>query len=490
AAEWDTMSLSLVPQAFALLHARHPALLSSVASQLRRETSAVWGPGDLTRVVWACARLHLAFFRHRDDALFRDASCKALSRLPEFPAGVLTQAIWAFATAGPPEVASHFFPRAAESMPGAALSAYTTAHLAMVVWAFAATQFRPVELLEEIGEAVPGKPKYNSQDVTMIAWSYATLLAPQRRVFEFLARAAVRSVGSFNPQDLANAAWAFATTGEHAPDMFDAIGDEACARVSEFSCQHVAMLLWAFVTIRHRHDRLFGVVGGCARVDRGSWHSAKLLAYALAGLPALGARLGSAETTSRVAAEIVEAWLHRRQTGVSEEDDVHTVHDAVFPWVDAAVAGWREVEEALSVQRQRLVALERSAVFAAILPPAPSAMDTPTVREYQAAVQAIGVRGLGSVHTWRFLRGVGLARADPQLAHLARKARARAQRHRLGQATGRGERANWCFWRGQVRARSGPGGERRSVEEPGRLQSSAVLGYREDPRTVRAWWRS
>merc|ERR1719444_704986 len=125
----------------------------------------------------------------------------------------------------------------------------------------------------------------------MIAWSYATLLAPQRKVFDFLATATVRSVRHFNAQDLSNTAWAFATAGESSPEMMDAIADEACQRPADFNCQHVAMLLWAFVTARHRHEGLFKVVGEIAAVDRSSWHSAKLLAYSLAGLPKLNAEL-------------------------------------------------------------------------------------------------------------------------------------------------------------------------------------------------------
>merc|ERR1719203_1592184 len=44
---------------------------------------------------------------------------------------------------------------------------------------------------------------------------------------------------------------------------------------------------------------------------------------------------------------------------------------------------------------------------------------------------------------------------------------------------GRGDRANWCYWRARVRV-VGPDGSELAVEEPGRLQNSTVVGYRED----------
>jgi len=483
-ADWDPMSLSLVPQSFAMLAARNTDLFATVSVQVRRETSATWLPGDVGRVVWACAKV-----LHRDDALLRDCSCKALSRLPESTPSILAQTIWAFATVAPPDVASHCFPYVAEAMRGPGLETHSSAHLAMIVWAFAAVLFRPVELLEEIGDTVAAKSSNcNSQDITMIAWSYATLLAPQRRVFEFLASAATRTVRAFNAQDLSNTAWAFATAGEHAIEMLDAVADEACARPSDFNCQHIAMLLWAFVTIRHRHSKLFAVIGALACVDQSSWHSAKLLAYALGGLPRMNEELGSRETTLKVASDLVEALLRRMREGTGETDDAHTVHDGVFPWLGAVEdgaelqdpEGWRVINDAVSVQRKQLVAFTRSPVFESILPARLTAYDLNIVREYQCAVQALGVRGLGSVHTWRFLQEIGLQRASLELARLATRTRESQPPRPAGQGeAGRGDRANWCYWRARVRVVD-PNGSEQVVEEPGRLQNSTVVGYRED----------
>lgn len=130
---------SKVLQSFATMAVRDTALADSIAGQVRRELSASWPPADISRVAWACARLS-----HRDDAFFRDASCKTMARLSEATPLVLTQSIWAFATAAPAAVTSHFFPKAAEAMmEGDALLDHSAAHLAMAVWSFASVLFRP-----------------------------------------------------------------------------------------------------------------------------------------------------------------------------------------------------------------------------------------------------------------------------------------------------------------------------------------------------------
>mmetsp|Transcript_3647 Transcript_3647/g.13394 ORF Transcript_3647/g.13394 Transcript_3647/m.13394 type:complete len:867 (+) Transcript_3647:204-2804(+) len=479
---WDPMSLSLVIQSFASLAAQHPKLVASISAQVQSEMSSVWNPSDVARVTWACAKL-----LHRDDGFFRDASCKALARMPETTPTVLVQTVWAFATVAPASVTSHFFPHAAEAMTASGMAEYTAAHLAMVAWSFAAVLYRPVPLLEVIGDAVPLKgEQMNSQDITMVAWSYATLLAPERRVFDFLSAAAVRSIQNFNAQDLSNTAWAFATAGANATEMMNAIADEACSRPRDFNCQHVAMLFWAFITLKHRHDRLFTVIGELARVDQSSWHSAKLFAYALAGLPRLQAALGSEAATLRVAAQLVDAMEARARKGDGEPDDVVTIHDAVYPWLEAIergagqmdVATWRELDQRVGQHREHLQALTLAPMFDAILAIEWWVYDEPTIREYQGAVQALGLRGLGSVHTWRLLRDIGLGRAA-QAELAARGAAARAQDGGNAGSGGRGERANFCFWRASVEVPDGCGGSHR-VEESGRLQNSSVVGYRED----------
>eukprot|EP00971_Amphidinium_carterae_P217991 4327621-Amphidinium_carterae.1 len=60
----------------------------------------------------------------------------------------------------------------------------------------------------------------------MLAWSYATLLAQQRGIFDFLSNKSLVLLPKFNAQDLSNTVWAFATAGESSPELLAAIGDE------------------------------------------------------------------------------------------------------------------------------------------------------------------------------------------------------------------------------------------------------------------------
>lgn len=483
---WDPMSLSLVPQSFAMIRAAHPGLLESISAHVRRESSATWGPNDVSRVVWSWAKL-----LHRDDALFRDASCKLISRLPECSPGVLAQTVWAFATVAPRETAeAHLFPRVAAVMRGPGLKEHSPAHLAMAVWAFAAVLFRPVELLEEIGNVLPQitERHLNSQDISMTAWSYATLLAPQRSVFGFLAAAAPAAAHDFNAQDLANTAWAFATAGEYNAPLLDALGDEACSRPQDFNNQHTSMLIWAYVTLKHHHGPLFALAGSSAQVDKASWSSGKLLAYALAGLPRLHADLGDRASTLRVAGSLVSSLLERERCGLGEADDAHTVHDAVYPLLGPTASelldpeAWREVEAMVAAQRRRLASLARSPAFDAVLPGASAEVLTynvDEVREYQCAVQALGLRGLGSAHTWLLFQEAGLRRGGKELATPAVEGLKRPEPLRPGQEPGRGERANRCYWQVRLSA-PGPDSVRRSAEGAGRTLSSTVVNYREE----------
>lgn len=486
--EWDSMSCSLIPWSFAVLRAKHDKLFNSVVDKVRASTSATWPPGDLARVCWSMAKV-----LHKDDAFFRHASLRAVSRISEFRPGELTQTIWSFGTLAPAEATAHLFPQAEQVMSGGALEEYTPQHIAMVVWSFAAILFRPKALLAEIGDAVASKfDSLNSQDISMTAWSFTTLLAPEemrRRIFGTLASAAVRRVGDFNAQDLSNTAWAFAAAGENRTDLLDAVAEEVCNRELEFGCQHLAMALWAFTTLRHRHDRIFEVVGrACKRNGLGSWHSAKLVAFALASLSRMDACLGSRDATLEVARALVAMAREQIGEGGCDADDAWVVHDGVSPWLEGGgglrdvelPAGWTDVDSLVERVGLRLQAVMESPVFdiavnAQYLP------DWEAVRTYQEAVQALGVRGLGNVHSWRFLRQLGLARAGPQLASVAAETRAATIAEGMaGPGSldfGRGERQNWCFFRARCGAASdGPG----SVELPGRLLNSSVLGYRED----------
>ncbi|OLQ11006.1 hypothetical protein AK812_SmicGene5212 [Symbiodinium microadriaticum] len=150
----------------------------SINTAIREQGSAVWAPGDLSRVLWSWAKL-----AQRDDTFFRRASCLIMSRMPEYTPSQLEQTIWAFAKVAPQDACGHLFPKAADAMlrggpEGSGLTAYTPPHLAMAVWAFAAVLYRPEELLEQIGKVVPDKlEKLNPQDISNTSWAFTTLLA-------------------------------------------------------------------------------------------------------------------------------------------------------------------------------------------------------------------------------------------------------------------------------------------------------------------------
>ena len=62
--------------------------------------------------------------------------------------------------------------------------------------------------------------KFKAQELTNMAWAFATVGQQDEKLFKLLARIAERRLGEFNEQGLANTAWAFATVGQQDEQLF------------------------------------------------------------------------------------------------------------------------------------------------------------------------------------------------------------------------------------------------------------------------------
>jgi len=62
-------------------------------------------------------------------------------------------------------------------------------------------------------QAISTLPQFVPQDISNIAWSFATLPIDHEPLLEAISAEALRKLADFETQDLCNTAWAFATLG-------------------------------------------------------------------------------------------------------------------------------------------------------------------------------------------------------------------------------------------------------------------------------------
>ena len=69
------------------------------------------------------------------------------------------------------------------------------------------------------------------------------------RLFEAVAVEAEAQIRNFKPQNLSNVAWAFATLGIPAPRLFEAVAAESEVQIRNFKPQDLSNMTWAFATL-------------------------------------------------------------------------------------------------------------------------------------------------------------------------------------------------------------------------------------------------
>jgi len=102
--------------------------------------------------------------------------------------------------------------------------------------------------------------EFKPEDLSNIAWAFATARYAAPALFDAIGTEAARRVGEFNPQGLANTAWAFATAGHPAPAFFDAICTESIGRVREFEPQELKDTVLAIAMAGHAAPALLDAI--------------------------------------------------------------------------------------------------------------------------------------------------------------------------------------------------------------------------------------
>jgi len=216
-------------------------------------------------------------------ALFDAVSVAAPKMLPSFKSQELANTAWAFATAGfaAPElfaaIAVEAAPRlrsrcAAEEalLPQEPVSeAWRPQEVSNVAWAFATARFRCDDLIDALSKAaVAHSADMNPQALANTAWALSTLLSLDegdarlefessgpKAAFRALASSARSTINSFKARELSSLAWAFAKAhhgaaldGRDRKRLFDSIAASALRRMETFDAQGLSNVAWAFAT--------------------------------------------------------------------------------------------------------------------------------------------------------------------------------------------------------------------------------------------------
>jgi hypothetical protein len=152
------------------------------------------------------------------------------------------------------------------------LHGFNSQNLAITVWSFATLEVPHADLFGCIGDHIASMSHkdmclFNSQALANIVWAHATSGEQHPKLFKTIGDVIVsRDLSSFNSQELANIVWAYATSSEQHPELFKKIGDVIVSRdLSSFNSQELANIVWAYVTVNESHPELFHKVAAAVK---------------------------------------------------------------------------------------------------------------------------------------------------------------------------------------------------------------------------------
>ena len=266
--DFNEQALSNIVWAFATAgHLAHP-LFDAVAIEAAARLDE-FTPQALANTAWAFA--NNGIYGHAAPMLFDELAAEAIERLDSFTPQALANTAWAFATAG--EESPKLFEAMAEEIVGRGMHEFNSQALANTVWAFATLGAEAPEFFDALAAEVVSRQlaAFKPQELSNVAWSFAKADIPAPHLFDAIAAEAVKRLGpsrdeaqpkpraapgaaiparawsdEFAPQNLSNMAWAYATAMHASPSLFAALAAEAAERVEELNSQDLANMAWAF----------------------------------------------------------------------------------------------------------------------------------------------------------------------------------------------------------------------------------------------------
>lgn len=233
-----------------LKHCPSPIFLVAAAKRTAL-TIRLFNPLDASNISWAFAVLG-----HHRASLFNILAGHAVVRITKFNMQMLSQLLWAMATAKA-QGSQQLFSATAMQL-RVHLHSCTPGQLSMALWAFAALGHSPGPFLDA---ALPLLRTHafglSTYDLANAAWAVAKFDRQDADVWSTLARASKLKANDFLPSSLPRLAWAFARCRYYDRDLFDGIAEAVCRfDESTFSADEMGILCWSFGAANHHHKRL------------------------------------------------------------------------------------------------------------------------------------------------------------------------------------------------------------------------------------------
>ena len=137
-------------------------------------------------------------------------------------------------------------------------------HVSNVVWACAKLNMNDdAELIDVLVRASDAySTKFNSQELSMVLWGFATLAVSDHKIMHTLAKSMARKVDESSAQQMATAAHALAKIGVYNSQLVKAYKERRAERRDEFQPRDIAFLAWSYAKLNIKAPELFEMFNG------------------------------------------------------------------------------------------------------------------------------------------------------------------------------------------------------------------------------------
>ena len=292
---YEAQNLSNLAWAYATAGVQADSLYAAIADAALRRKLRGFSPQNLSNIVWAYATAG-----RRTDSLFSSTAAAVTAHaaqdgLYEYQARTNPGPPLSVALVSPPALAASPRPRtpsapllfdfdarprgsrrttaarAARSRcsPSPLAPAPALAHadqaqnISNLAWAYATVGFRADALFTALADAAVGRDLHGflPQNLSNMVWAFAMAGVFAANLFNAVAAVLRSGLPGFKPQELSNLVWAYATAGVQADELYAAVAEAALRQgLQDFKPQEASNLAWAFATSGVRSQALFAAL--------------------------------------------------------------------------------------------------------------------------------------------------------------------------------------------------------------------------------------
>ena len=241
------IDLSLVAWSMAKVAQGDQSFYDQVASAVCAKRSD-WKCSDTRNIATLLYSLSLAEQATCHDEAFRELAEAVCTRPREFSVQGLTNAVWAYATAGYAD--QRWFAVVASEVLTRDHSEFEPLDVSNCLWAYAAVLHKDsafISRLTSIGKVL--MTELSAQNLAISAWALASLEVRDQHYFERAADRFVSRLAECKTQELNNMLWAYATVCVRLPWLFIKVSNHAkVVGLSEFKMHELSIMMWAHGT--------------------------------------------------------------------------------------------------------------------------------------------------------------------------------------------------------------------------------------------------